>query len=74
MAKAKEVPNTMGVDQYGTHYDNLGQFPRKALLERMGCSFAEKMYNDLIDGGTRHTGYVISGCWITLYSIKPWKA
>lgn len=64
---------TMGRDQYGDTYHDLGKHPRKALLEHFGRSHAKKMYTDKKDGETRHVGYIIAGRWITLYNISPWE-
>jgi hypothetical protein len=66
-------PFIMGIDQYGFHYDNLGPYPRKALMDKLGYQHVEKMYVDTIDGKTKHIGYVIGGRWITLYWIKRWE-
>lgn len=49
----------MGIDQHGRHYDDLGLFPRKELLNRLGRS--------------KHVGYVIGGNWITLYRVQAWE-
>ena len=62
----------MGIDQYGQTYHNLGPYPRKALMDRLGRSSASKMYVDGKDGIAIHVGYVIAGLWITLYNIEPW--
>ncbi len=63
---------TMGIDQYGTHYDDLGKYPRKELQKRIGVQHIEKMYVDRITTGEQvHTGYIISGLWITLYKVEP---
>lgn len=61
---------TMGIDQYGQHFDDLGKYPRKTLLERLGRKRASKMYVDKKDGSTVHIGYVIAGHWITLYNVE----
>lgn len=57
----------IGVDQYGGTYNNLGKFPRKALMERLYASGARKLYKDSANG-VKHIGYIISGLWITLYN------
>lgn len=64
--------NTMAIDQYGQTYHNLGQYPRKALLERLGYRSAQKMFVDTKDGSTRHVGYVIGGLWLSLYRVTSW--
>ena len=64
------MKNSMGIDQYGTTYHNLGQFPRKELLNRLGRRHVSKMYIDKKNSTTAHVGYVIGSLWITLYMIK----
>lgn len=64
--------NTMGIDQYGRTYHNLGRWPRRELLNRLGRKRASKMYVDR-DGSVVHAGYVIAGLWVTLYSVHDWK-
>jgi len=61
---------TIGIDQYGQHYDNLGKYPRKALIEKIGNQHVEKMYVDKKDGSTKHVGYTIGRLWITLYKLS----
>lgn len=61
---------TMGIDQYGKHYDDLGKHPRKELLNRLGGSHVAKMYQDR-DGSSKHIGYVIGGLRISLYTVTP---
>ena len=63
----------MGIDQYGTTYHDLGRYPRKALLERLGRKSANKMYVDNKDGESVHVGYVIGGLWVRLYTVNPWE-
>jgi hypothetical protein len=63
---------TMAIDQYGTTYHNLGAYPRKTLLERLGSRSAEKMYMDDSTGESQHVGYIINRLWLTLYKIEPW--
>lgn len=67
------MKRVIGVDQYGQHYTDLGRFPRKALLEQLYSSNAQKMYIDDKDGEARHIGYIIAGLWISLYFIEEWK-
>lgn len=62
-----------GIDQHGRHYDDLGLFPRKELLNRLGYRKADKMYVDTKDGRSKHVGYVIGGNWITLYRVQAWE-
>ena len=63
---------TIGIDQHGQHYDDLGKYPRKVLLEKLCCGHADKMYCNTKDGKTKHIGYIISGLWITLYNMSEW--
>jgi hypothetical protein len=63
----------MGIDQFGTTYHDLGQFPRKELLNRLGRRHATKMYVDKKNGTTVHIGYIIGSLWITLYTIKQFE-
>lgn len=65
--------NSIGIDQYGKVYHDLGRHPRKALLNRLCRKHAAKMYVDRASGEPRHVGYVIAGLWINLYSIEPWE-
>jgi hypothetical protein len=65
--------NFIGIDQYGTTYHNLGQFPRKELLIRLGRRHASKIYVDKKNGTTVHIGYIIGSLWITLYTIKQFE-
>ena len=65
--------NTIGIDQYGYTYHNLGKHPRKALLERLGSKKAVKTYRDKKDGSIVHVGYVIRNLWIDLYKIEPFE-
>lgn len=66
------MKSTMGVDQYGHTYHDLGPHPRKALMDLLCRSHVEKMYQDT-KHGTKHTGYVIGGLWITLYTVESWE-
>ena len=61
----------MAVDQYGHTHHALGQFPRKALLDRLERSHADKMYHDKVDGHIVHSGYIIAGLWLTVYKVEP---
>jgi hypothetical protein len=68
---SKYMKYIMGIDQYGKTYHNLGKYPRKELLERLGYKkAADKMYRDKKDGSTVHCGYVIGGLWIDLYTVE----
>ena len=62
----------MAIDQYGTTYHGLTH-PRKDLLDKLCRSSASKMYVDSKDGKTYHTGYVIAGLWLTVYSVQPMR-
>ena len=63
----------MGIDQYGQNYHNLGKYPRKELLRRLGYKNAQKMYRDRKDGIGVHCGYVIGQYWISLYKVEPFE-
>jgi hypothetical protein len=67
------MKSTIAIDQYGQHYDDLGKHPRKALLEKLGHSSAQKMYIDKKDGSTCHVGYIIGGLRLTIYNISSWE-
>ena len=58
----------MGHDQCGQHY-NIVKHPRKELMERLDAKHADKMYVDRPDGAY-HIGYIIRGCWITVYGLE----
>ena len=60
----------MAIDQYGNTYHNLGQYPRKALLERLYRKHADKMYISTRDGRDIHIGYVIAKLWLTVYTVQ----
>ena len=62
----------MRIDQYGQAYHNLGKYPRKELLVRLGHKKASKMYQDKKDGYV-HCGYVVGQYWITLYILEPFE-
>lgn len=64
---------TMGIDQNGTHYDDLGEHPRKELLHRLGYKKASRMFRDRKNGPPVHVGYVIGQLWITIYNVEPWE-
>lgn len=65
---------TMARDQYGRTYHDLGAHPRRALLRIFGRKHADKMYQDRKSGPPLHTGYVIAGHWLTVYTVTPWGA
>ncbi len=62
----------IAVDQYGQTHHNLGKYPRKELLSRLGWKHASKMYVDT-DEGVKHVGYIIGSLWFRLYSVEPWE-
>lgn len=62
----------LGIDQYGQHYA-IDKHPRKELLDKLGRKHASKMYVDLKNGGSRHTGYVIAGLWIRVLEVHAWN-
>ena len=57
----------MAIDQFGQTFHGLGQYPRKALMERLGAKHCSKMY---IGDGV-HIGYVIAGLWLNVYEVRP---
>jgi hypothetical protein len=67
------MSNYMAIDQYGQTYHDLGQHPRKELIERIGSGHVSKMYLDKKDGGSVQVGYVIGQYWLTLYEVKPFE-
>ena len=69
---SKKNIGTLAIEQYGDTFHNLGDNPRKALLERLGRTRAEKMYVDTVDGKTKHVGYIIGGLWLNLYYVSEW--
>lgn len=62
----------MAINQWGEIYHNL-KHPRKDLCERLGCKHADKMYVDGEDGEPECVGYIISGEWLTVYRVEPFK-
>ncbi len=61
----------MGHDQYGNHY-SMENHPRKELCEQLNSQHASKMYVDREDG-SYHVGYIIRGCWITVFGLEGVK-
>ena len=62
----------IAVDQYGRAFCGLTR-PRRDLLKEFGVTRALKMYVDDKEGNTFHTGYIICGHWLTVYSVTPWR-
>lgn len=72
--EASMIPDTMAIDQYGQLYRDLGRYPRKALLERLGCKHADRIYrDDPLTKDVRHVGYIIGRLWLTIYTVTEWK-
>ena len=75
------MKSTMGIDQYGNTYHDLGPQPRKALLEYFGAKTADKIYVDDAESSSsspngnpaRHIGYIVSGHWVTLFNVTEWS-
>ncbi len=63
--------STMGIDQYGETFHDLGPHPRSELLKRLGRKSAAKMYRDKRNGPPVHVGYIVAGRWIDLYDVTP---
>lgn len=63
------IKNPTGIDQNGKIYKNLGQYPRKALMERLNCSPIKK-WEEFISyapfNWKYHVGYKIKGLHIRL--------
>ena len=70
---ARKVSWTMGRDQFGRTYHDLGRYPRKALCDRLGRKHVSRVYVDKENGPPKHVGYVIGRCWIALYQVTPWE-
>jgi len=68
------MAGTMGIDQNGTCWHELGKNPRAELLRRLDRKSARKFYRDSKDGGCRHVGYIVSGLWIELFTVCPWDS
>ncbi len=62
----------LAIDQYGEKYTLNTKFPRKALLEQLNATHADKIYVDDKDGNAKHIGYIISGLWLRLYNVSEW--
>lgn len=67
--KNKTDKTYMALDQHGQTYHNLGAYPRKALMERLGARHCSKMYI----GEGIHIGYVINQLWLSVYEVKPFR-
>lgn len=63
----------LAIDQYGNKLLLKGKHPRKALLDKLGRSRAEKMYVDKVDGSFAHIGYIVAGSWYTIYKLEAWE-
>ena len=63
----------MAIDQYGEELHDLGPFPRKGLLTRLGATKASRMYVDGKDGKRYHVGYVVGSHWFNLYEVIPMR-
>lgn len=67
------APFLMAKDQFGNTFHDIGPHPSKALLEKLGRTKAQPMYQDKTDGRTVQTGYVIGEHWLTIYTVTPWE-
>ena len=63
----------MAIDQYGQTYHGLGPHPRKEVLRRLGRKHAERMFVDDKAGRSHHIGYIISGLWLEVYQVRPFR-
>ena len=68
-----KTTNYMAIDQYNETYHDLGKFPRKELINRIGGGKVSKIYQDKKDGSVVHTGYVIGKTWLNLYKVEPFE-
>lgn len=59
-------PTLLWIDQYGQKYWAKTVKELRTQIG-MGGSRVDKMYNDMKDGTTYHTGYVIGQHWLTCY-------
>lgn len=64
--------NHMAVDQYGTYHHNLGDNPKRELLDRLGRKKASPMYQDYPEG-TFQTGWAIGDYWLTVFEVIPMR-
>jgi hypothetical protein len=62
----------LGIDQHGRYYV-IKKHPRKELIKQVGVSHVRKMYCNMKDGSVKEKGYVISGLWISIFRVCPWK-
>ena len=66
--------STMGIDQYGGTYHDLGAHPRGELLRRLGRKGASKIYRDSkVTGEVRHVGYAVGRLWVELFTVSQWE-
>ena len=70
MTVKKSPPLRAAIDQFGTLHWFRTNNPRRALLEKVGRSRAEKMYQDGPDGKPRHTGYVVGAHWFSVFRCE----
>ena len=63
----------IAIDQYGQTYQIGDNPPRKWLLDHLCRKHADKMYQDTTSGKVRHTGYVIAGLWLSVFTVGAWK-
>ena len=62
--------NYLAINQYNEKLTFQGNTPRKALLDELYSTSAEKMYQDKKDGTTVHVGYIVRGNWWTIYTVE----
>ena len=51
---------------------NCTKNPRKALLEKLGATRADKIYRDTKEGSI-HVGYIVNGMWFDIFEIHKWN-
>lgn len=61
----------MAVDQFGQTFHALGKYPRKALMDRLGYSRAERIYADNSEGKSLHVGWKVGPHWCNVYIVTP---
>ena len=65
--------NHMAIDQYGETIHDLGPYPRKGLLAKLGHKHVDKMYVSRKDGSIAHSSYIVSGRWFRVFKVEPWE-
>ena len=62
------------VDQYGERIClGITKNPRKALLDKLGATHADRIFVATKYGKTKHIGYSVRGRWFQLYNVTEWE-